>query len=325
MSSRLCPGIYADVPIFYGKTQLEQEHWNLDTSSQIAHAIFLANRGVRGLVIGSTAELVHLSLDEKALVVSQVRMALDQAGFVDFPIFVGVIHEGLADTIKEIATLKRCGASVALVLAPGYFGKVSSSQQGLLRWYTVIGDASPLPVMISYFPRASNNLLMGPDTVLKLAEHRNIIGVKLSVESMSTCSQVAQGNQQYSKNKDFITLIGCGQFLLPAVSVGAQGAIDAMASAFPKSMVHLFKLIQQGDKSSMEEARMLQHAICRAGRLIDSFGPPAVKYFVCRALGLSKSSEECRAPLPGGLTQADKELGEADVVRLFNIEQSLQN
>lgn len=325
----LKPGIYVDAPIFYGLESAGHEHWNLDTGSQIRHALYVAQTGIQGIVFGSLAELVHLSLDEKARVVSTVRMALDQKGHIDLPLIVGVIHESLAETVKEIMVLKRCGASVALVLAPGYFGKVLDSQDGLFDWFNVVADASPLPIMISYYPETSNNLRMTADTVLSLSKHNNVVGIKLALDSMSICCQVALDPQLTSDLKSgattFLTLVGHVQNLMPALTIGAQGAVDGMAAAFPRTVVRLYQLVQEGGAANIKEAQTTQYALCRAARLFEQYGPPALKYYVCRILELSKSCEECRAPLKGGLSDKVKADNEDDLMRLINIEHVLQN
>jgi dihydrodipicolinate synthase/N-acetylneuraminate lyase len=85
MPKQLTPGIYAPTQVFYiGDTE------ELDTKTIAKHAARLAKAGVAGIVAnGSNGEAVYLALEERTLVSSTTRRALDSAGFAHLLVIVG--------------------------------------------------------------------------------------------------------------------------------------------------------------------------------------------------------------------------------------------
>ena len=89
------PGVFVPVPTFFhpaaASTSAELQA-RLDMPSQVKHSIFLAERGITGLVLlGSTGEAVHLSRAERRDLLAGVRKGLGEAGFSEYPIMAGVM------------------------------------------------------------------------------------------------------------------------------------------------------------------------------------------------------------------------------------------
>ncbi len=142
-------GVFVPVPTFFHPQSKSDELYPaVDVDTQIKHSVFLAKNGVRGLVLlGSTGEAIHLTREERINLVSGVRKGLDEAGFPDYPIMAGTLVNGIAETLEWLDDFKKAGAQWGLVLAPGYFG-AAASQQGVIEWYTIIADRSPMPVLM---------------------------------------------------------------------------------------------------------------------------------------------------------------------------------
>jgi len=143
-------GVYVPVPTFFlpTKPSSSARQAPIDISTQVAHSIFLAQSGIRGLVLlGSTGEAIHLSTTERKDLVAGVRAGLADAGFPAYPIIVGVLTNSVDDAIEQLADAKAAGAQWGLVLAPGYFGPVVT-QENIVEWYTCVAEESPLPVMM---------------------------------------------------------------------------------------------------------------------------------------------------------------------------------
>lgn len=142
-------GVFVPVPTFFKpaseSTSLQAA---VDVETQVAHSVFLAKNGVRGLVLlGSTGEAIHMSRQERFDLVSGVRKGLNDAGFADYPIMAGTLINSVDETLDWLEDFKKAGAQWGLVLAPGYFG-AAASQEGIREWYQVVADKSPLPVLM---------------------------------------------------------------------------------------------------------------------------------------------------------------------------------
>ncbi|KAG4219369.1 hypothetical protein PC116_g32151, partial [Phytophthora cactorum] len=83
------PGIYVPVPTFFVSKKAanyDPVAAPVDIETQIAHSLYLARSGIRGLVIlGSTGEAIHLTNKERFEVLSGVRQAFEKEGFKDYP------------------------------------------------------------------------------------------------------------------------------------------------------------------------------------------------------------------------------------------------
>jgi 2-keto-3-deoxy-L-rhamnonate aldolase len=121
----------------------------VDVKTQIAHSLYLARAGVRGLVIlGSTGEAVHLSGSERRAILSGVRKALNDEGLRDYPIMVGTTSaQNTVDVLELLKEAKDAGADYGLVLVPGYNATVVD-QDGINAWFQEIAGQSPLPILV---------------------------------------------------------------------------------------------------------------------------------------------------------------------------------
>jgi 2-keto-3-deoxy-L-rhamnonate aldolase len=144
------PGVYVPVPTFFLPAESSSSYRQppLDIPTQIKHSIFLANAGIKGLVLlGSTGEAIHLSAAERKELISGVRKGLTDAGFAQYPIIAGILTNSIDDALAQLADAEEAGAQWGLVLAPGYFGAVVK-EQNIVEWYTKVADESPLPIMM---------------------------------------------------------------------------------------------------------------------------------------------------------------------------------
>lgn len=269
MPSPPIAGIYTPVPTFFKKDS------SIDYESQISHARFLHENGIAGLVImGSTGEAAHLTRQERASVIKAVHEALPQ-----IVIIAGVAQNSVQDTIDEIDSVKCAGASYAVVLPSSYFG-ATIKQEGIVDFFTNIADQSQLPVMIYVYPGVSNNINVEPQTVARLSKHPNIVGTKLSYGDVAHHAQVVCDSAE-----NFSVFTGLGQILLPTLSVGCCGTIDALSGSFPKLFVKIFEHYQAGN---YEDARRLQFVACKGEEIVVRFGVIGIKRLIhSRGFGTS--------------------------------------
>ena len=106
-----------------------------------------------------------------------------------------------------------------------YYNK--PSQEGIYQHYVAIADASPVPVILYNVPgRTASNIQA--KTILRLASHPNIIGVKEAAGDMEQAMTI-------SKNKpdDFLLISGDDMLTVPMYSIGSVGVISVLANGFP--------------------------------------------------------------------------------------------
>jgi 4-hydroxy-2-oxoglutarate aldolase len=124
--------------------------------------------------------------------------------------------------------------------------------------------------MLYSVPQFTGISLEAPEVAV-LAEHPNIIGIK---ESSGHVQRVAE--MVAATPASFQVLTGGAGVLLPSLTVGAKGAILALASALPEKCAELYEVTRHGQ---LEVARELQKNLLRASKLIVSeLGIPGVKF-----------------------------------------------
>ena len=235
--------------------------------ADLRHNIQQYNRtGVAGYVVnGSTGESVLLSKSET----EAVLIAVKETAFPGKKLIAGTGVESTAETIARTKRAAELGYDAALVKTPYYYKPVYKPEVYFAH-YRRVADASPIPVLLYSVPQFTGVALEPPE-VAKLAEHPNIIGIKESSGNVLRVAEIVAAASPH-----FQVLVGSAGGLYPSITVGARGAILALASALPEKCVALYDLIRQGDQ---EKARELQTAILRVSKLVVSeCGIAGVKY-----------------------------------------------
>lgn len=143
-------GIYVPSPTFFKPFDAASgnPHPAVDVNTQAAHTVHLAKSGITGVVLmGSTGEAIHLTRQERSDLITGVRKGLDDAGFASYPIMAGVLINSTEEAVQWLDDAEKAGAQWGLVLAPGYFGG-QSSQEGIIEWFTIVADRSPIPILL---------------------------------------------------------------------------------------------------------------------------------------------------------------------------------
>jgi len=256
----LIDGIYPPLPTFFD----EQDELDLVTLRK--HIQRLAETGIAGYVVmGTNGEAVHLTTKERLQIIETAR---DAGGEIK-PLLAGCGEQSTRATIANCQQAARSGANIALVLPPFYFkGRMDS--RALITHYRAVADNSPLPVVIYNMPASTGGLDLDATTICTLAEHPNIIGVKDSAGNMVKLAQI------YSETPSrFRVFAGSAGYLLPALAVGAVGAVAALANIFPHEVCRLHELFIEG---KIEEARLLQARLVPANTAVTvTYSVPGLK------------------------------------------------
>ena len=155
----------------------------------------------------------------------------------------------------------------------------------------------------------TNNLYISPATFEKLAAHPNIVGTKLSHGIIDDQALIAASPR--IDHDHFYVFTGLGQNLLPVLAIGGVAAIDAMAGVFPRVVVRLFNMFNEGiekgmKKKDIQEMRDLQFKICEGEKLVAKSGVIGMKEACARVWGMG-SRKGGRLPLAGGFENGDAE------------------
>jgi 4-hydroxy-2-oxoglutarate aldolase len=289
-------GIYPPVPTFF------DEREDLDLATLREHLTRLKAAGIANIVaLGSNGEAVHLAPDERQHVIVTVREKMG----AEAQILAGVGDHSTRATLALAQLAAEAGADVALVLPPHHY-RPRMDGVALRAHYLAVADGSPLPVMIYNMPANAAGIDLDAETVIALSAHPNIIGLKDSSGNVAKLAQVVADARE-----GFVVLAGSAGFLLPALAVGARGAIAALANIAPRECLRLVELWNAG---KLEEARALQARLIPVNSAVTSgygvAGLKAALEFVAHYGGaprrpLAPLNEGERVRLRGLLAEAD--------------------
>ncbi len=254
MTHIILRGIYPPLPTFF------DEREDLDIATLQRHIASLAETGIAGYVLmGSNGEAVHLSGEERGQVIAAARQATGPKA----QIIAGCAEQSTRATLRNCEQAARNGADVALILPPFYY-KSAMNAHALLAHYGEIADHSSLPVVIYNMPANAAGIDLDAAIVCALAAHPNIIGVKDSAGNMAKLAEIVattSGDHAAYKPGCFSVFAGSAGYLLPALAVGAVGAVAALANIFPREVCRVQALFEAGE---LEEARRWQARITAA-------------------------------------------------------------
>ena len=234
-------GIYAPIPTPFEDGRLSLEHLRHNLAKW-------EKTRLSGLVVlGSNGEVVLLEEKEKLLLIEKVREQFP----ADKPVLAGTGAESTQATISLSQQAARLGADGVLVITPSYY-KGAMTQPALVRFYTEVADACPVPVVLYNMPR-NTGLNLPSAAVIELAKHPNIIGIKDSGGNIVQIAEIIAGTPE-----DFSVFAGSGSFLFPTLTLGGTGGTLAVANVIPDLCDDIYQLTCQGQ---YEEARKLQLAI----------------------------------------------------------------
>jgi 4-hydroxy-tetrahydrodipicolinate synthase len=189
---------------------------------------------------GSTGEAQTLSAEERRLVVSTV---VDAArGRV--PVMAGATHNDTRQAVEEARRMSGLGVSWLLSATP-YYNK--PTPEGLVQHFTAVADAAGVPVCLYNVPgRTAVN--MRPDTVLRLAEHPNVVGIKESSGDLAQVQHLLLGRPE-----GFAVLSGEDWMTLAVIAAGGDGLVSVASNEIPRLMTQLVRRCLRGQLAEARE------------------------------------------------------------------------
>ncbi len=186
------------------------------------------------IACGTTGESPTLSDEEHKQVIQCVIETVNKR----VPVIAGSGSNDTAYAVQLSQYAEKMGADGLLCITP-YYNK--PTQKGLIANFTAIADAVNIPIIMYNVPgRTGINLL--PESIAKLAEHKNICGVK---EASGIIAQVAEISRLTPG--DFWLYSGNDDMVVPLLSVGGIGVISVVANIAPKDTHDMVRYFLDGD------------------------------------------------------------------------------
>lgn len=202
---------------------------------------FQLQEGINGLLpCGTTGESPTLSYDEHNQVIDIV---IDEArGRV--PVIAGTGSNSTREAIELTRHARTAGADYSLQVAP-YYNK--PTQKGFCEHFLAIADAVDIPLIIYNIPgRTGRNI--ETRTLVRLAEHRNIVGVK---EASGDINQIMDVIQQCSP--DFAVFCGDDNLTYPVIMLGGAGVISVASNLIPRQVCDMVNAGLEGQWAASRE------------------------------------------------------------------------
>ena len=175
-------------------------------------AAHLVSTGHDGIVLnGTTGEAPTTSDDEKDQIIKVVRKVVGDK----IKIVAGAGNNETSHSVEQAQRAAKAGADGLLVVTP-YYNK--PPQAGIQAHFTAMADATDLPVMMYDIP-GRTGVEIESDTIVKLAEHKNIVALKDAKGNPAATSWVI-------KRSAIPVYSGDDILNLPLLSVGAVGFVS---------------------------------------------------------------------------------------------------
>lgn len=195
------------------------------------------------IACGTTGESPTLTDEEhKKVIECAVEVAKKRV-----PVIAGSGSNDTAYAVQMSIHAEKVGADALLCITP-YYNK--PTQKGLIANFIAIADAVNIPIIMYNVPgRTGVNL--APETVAKLAEHRNICGVK---EASGNIAQVAEIARLVPP--DFALYSGNDDMVVPLMSLGGLGVISVVANIAPKDTHLMATSFLDGNLKKAQELQL---------------------------------------------------------------------
>lgn len=236
--------------------------------------------GIEGIVfVGTTGESPTLSYKEHQEILRWSVKAVNGR----CQVIHGTGSNNTRESIELAEVAAEAGADGHLVINP-YYNK--PTQDGLYRHFRAIADAIELPIII-YNIKARTAVNLETDTLLRLAEHKNIAGVKEASGDMAQMINVIRKTPD-----DFSVLIGDDALTLPFMVCGGDGLISVVSNCVPRATSDFVRFCLNGQWAEARQAYFrlldLMHAT-----MVET-NPIPIKYMMYQ---LGYCSSQIRLPL----------------------------
>jgi len=229
-------------------------------------ALALLNSGSDGvLVVGTTGESPTLTRQEELRLFREVKSAVGERGTV----IAGTGSNSTAEAIEATKEAERTGVDACLLVVP-YYNK--PTQEGLYQHFKTIAQSTDLPCILYNVPsRTVTNL--SAETVIKLSQIDNIIGVKEASGNLGQISQIISNT-----GEDFLVWSGNDSDTLPILALGGYGIISVASNLIGSQIKEMIDSFISGKTDKAAEIH--RHLLPLINALFIISNPIPVKYAV---------------------------------------------
>ena len=205
---------------------------DIDRAAQLATYLVDEQRNDGLVISGTTGESPTTTDAEKSDLLAAVVDAVGDRAHV----LAGVGTFDTVHTIHLAQEAAKAGADGLLVVTP-YYSR--PPQPGILAHFRAVADASDLPMLLYDIPHRTGAPIE-PDTLIALAEHKRIVGVKDAKGNLVSSSRViAETDLAYYSGDDGNTL--------PLLSVGGVGVVGTSTHFSGLGTKALIEAYERGD------------------------------------------------------------------------------
>jgi 4-hydroxy-tetrahydrodipicolinate synthase len=177
-------------------------------------ALALLKSGSDGLVLsGTTGESPTLTHEEELKLYRDIKKVVGKRG----SIIAGTGSNSTAEAVEATQAAEKIGVDACLLVAP-YYNK--PTQDGLYAHFKTIAEHTQLPCILYNVP-SRTVISIAAETVIKLSQIDNIIGIKEASGNMEEIGKIISGTR-----KDFVVWSGNDSDTLPMMSIGGYGIIS---------------------------------------------------------------------------------------------------
>ncbi|HEY0129701.1 MAG TPA: 4-hydroxy-tetrahydrodipicolinate synthase, partial [Rubrobacteraceae bacterium] len=228
---------------------------------------------------GTTGETPAMSEGEDRLVIGTVVRV--SGGRV--PVVAGTGSNSTDMAIKYTKMAQEEGADGSLQVAP-YYNK--PTQEGLYRHFSAVADSTDLPIILYNIP-GRTSVTISAETIARLAEVPNIVGVKESTLSMNMVSDIRR-----LCGEEFDILSGDDPMTLPLLALGGTGVVSVASNIAPGAVSDMVAAMNSGN---LARGRELHYGLLPLIRALSVETNPIPIKAAASLLGLC--SDELRLPL----------------------------
>ncbi len=229
-------------------------------------ALALLNSGSDGvLVVGTTGESPTLIRQEELRLFAEVKSAVGERGAV----IAGTGSNSTTEALEATKEAERIGVDACLLVVP-YYNK--PTQEGLYQHFKTIAQSTNLPCILYNVPsRTVTNL--SAETVIKLSQIDNIIGVKEASGNLGQISQIISNTRD-----DFLVWSGNDSDTLPILALGGYGVISVASNLVGSQIKEMIDSFTGGKTDKAAEIH--RHLLPLINALFIISNPIPVKYAV---------------------------------------------
>jgi 4-hydroxy-tetrahydrodipicolinate synthase len=199
------------------------------------------------------------------------------------PVIAGTGSNSTDEAIMLTKHAEKAGADASLQVSP-YYNR--PTQKGLYLHFKAIAESVKIPIIL-YNIASRTGVNIEPETFIKIAGIKNIIGVKEASGSLDQMSRIRQ-----LCPKDFLLISGDDSLTLPLMAIGGVGVISVVANIIPKDVADMCAAFEKGDVKKAEALHYKMLALTKS--MFIETNPIPVK----TAMGLMKMIDpEIRLPL----------------------------